>query len=163
MYCTVSDLKVPSGQIGSTWEWYHWIGIEKNINRYRFIIFYLSLKYFKRLQSSEPLHAKINPTSCLFGSFLPIGWLTFIWWKSTALQYLGLDCGMLKFFTLKPQSKEQLMSLPRFEHMQTVIRTSRRIRGLFAWSGSELGSCFKYSALKLSSVLRAEIHCSSSN
>jgi hypothetical protein len=33
----------------------------------------------------------------------------------------------------------------RFEHMQTVNRTSRRIRGLFAWSGSELWSCFKYS------------------
>ncbi len=74
--------------------------------------------------------------------------------------YFGLDCGMFKFFTLKPQSKIQLMSLPnfwstvrrkrsRFEHMQTVIRTSRMIRGLFEWSGSELGSCFKYSALKL--------------
>jgi hypothetical protein len=37
----------------------------------------------------------------------------------------------------------------RFEHMQTVIQTSRRIRDLFAESGSELGSCFKYSALNL--------------
>jgi hypothetical protein len=50
----------------------------------------------------------------------------------------GLDCGMMKFFTFKPQSKEQLMPLPRLwstvwrkrsllDHMQTVIRTSRRI------------------------------------
>jgi hypothetical protein len=30
---------VPSGQIGSTGEWYHWIGLEKNINHYRFLIF----------------------------------------------------------------------------------------------------------------------------
>ncbi len=28
------------------------------------------------------------------------------------LLYFGLDCGMMKFFTLKPQSKGQLMSLP---------------------------------------------------
>jgi hypothetical protein len=48
-----------------------------------------------------------------------------------------------EFFTCEPQSKEQLMPLPhlwnmvwrkrsRLEHMQTVNRTSRRIRGLFA-------------------------------
>jgi hypothetical protein len=37
----------------------------------------------------------------------------------------------------------------RFEHMQTVNRTSRRIRGLFAWSGSELWSLFKNSKSKL--------------
>ncbi len=34
-------LKVPWGQIGSPGEWYHWIGLEKDINRYRFLIFYL--------------------------------------------------------------------------------------------------------------------------
>jgi hypothetical protein len=32
-------LKVPSGQIGSAGEWYHWIGLEKDINRYMFFIF----------------------------------------------------------------------------------------------------------------------------
>jgi hypothetical protein len=64
--------------------------------------------------------------------------------------YFGSGCGMMTFFTCEPQSKEQLMPLPhlwntvwrkrlRLEHMQTVNhRTSRRIRGLFAWSGSEL-------------------------
>jgi hypothetical protein len=51
--------------------------------------------------------------------------------SSKVLLYFGLDCGMLKFFTHKPLSKEQLMSLPHFwrtverqrsgfEHMQTV-------------------------------------------
>ncbi len=81
--------------------------------------------------------------------------------KSPKVQlYFGLDCGTMEFFTYEPQSKEQLISLPyfwstvrrkrlRFEHMHTVIRTSRRIIGLFARSGSELWSCFKYSELKL--------------
>jgi hypothetical protein len=32
---------VPSGQIGSASEWYHWKGLEKDINRYRFLILIL--------------------------------------------------------------------------------------------------------------------------
>jgi hypothetical protein len=58
--------------------------------------------------------------------------------SAKVLLYFGLDCGMFKFLTLKPQAKEQLMSLPnfwsrvrrkrsRFDQMQTVIRTSRRL------------------------------------
>ncbi len=39
-WCKSLDLKVPSGQIGSKWEWYHWIALEKDINRYKFWIFY---------------------------------------------------------------------------------------------------------------------------
>jgi hypothetical protein len=45
----------------------HWIGLEMNINRYIIFIFYFSFEYLKRLQSSEPLHTKLNPTSCLLG------------------------------------------------------------------------------------------------
>jgi len=37
------NLKVPSGQIGSAWEWYHWIGLEKDINRYGFSFFFFTL------------------------------------------------------------------------------------------------------------------------
>jgi hypothetical protein len=59
----------------------------------------------------------------------------------------------------KPQPKEQLMPLPhlwstvwrkrsRLEHMQTVIRTSRRIGFKSAWSGSGLWSLLKYSRVK---------------
>ena len=77
--------------------------------------------------------------------------------------FFGSDCGMMKFFTLKPQPKGQLMSLPHFwgtvwrkrsrlEHIQTVNRTSRRIRGVFAWSGSELWSCFKNSRSKIKNL-----------
>jgi hypothetical protein len=40
-YYALSDadlphLEVPSIQIGSTCEWYNWIGLEKDINHYRF-------------------------------------------------------------------------------------------------------------------------------
>ncbi len=75
------------------------------------------------------------------------------------LFYFGLDCGMMKFFTFKSQPKEQLMPLPhlwssvrwkrsRFEHMQTVTRTSRRIGFNSAWSGSGLWSLLKYSRVR---------------
>jgi hypothetical protein len=30
--------------------------------------------------------------------------------SAKVLLYFGLDCGMMEFFTCKPQSKEQLMS-----------------------------------------------------
>ncbi len=41
IFCAVScaRLKVPSDQIGSAGEWYHWIGLKKDINRYMFLIF----------------------------------------------------------------------------------------------------------------------------
>jgi hypothetical protein len=69
--------------------------------------------------------------------------------SAKVLLYFDLDCRMMEFVTYEPQSKEQLISLlhfwsmvqrkrSRFEHMQTVIRTSRRIRGLFALRSSEL-------------------------
>ncbi len=90
-------------------------------------------------------------------------WLAHLMKKSAKVHlYFGLDCGMMEFLICKPQPKEQLMSLPhfrgmvrrkrsRFEHLQTVIRTSRRIRGLFAWSSSELWTLIKYSRSKIKS------------
>ncbi len=63
----INNLKVRSGQIGSAWEWYHWIGIEKNINRYMFLIFLISLlniwKDFKVLSR----FIQNESTSCLLG------------------------------------------------------------------------------------------------
>jgi hypothetical protein len=44
-------LKVPSGQIGSAREWYHWIELEKDINRYRFFYFIFNLEYLIRKSS----------------------------------------------------------------------------------------------------------------
>ncbi len=52
VYCT---LKEPSGQIRSAWEWYHRIGLEKDINCFRFFNFNFNLEYLKRLQSSGNL------------------------------------------------------------------------------------------------------------
>jgi hypothetical protein len=61
-------LKEPSSQIGSAWEWYDWIVLEKDINSYRFSIFFkFYLEIFKRLQSSEPLHTKIHLILLLVG------------------------------------------------------------------------------------------------
>jgi hypothetical protein len=42
------DLKVPSGQIGFAWEWYHWIGLTKFINRYRFFIFFIFILIYEK-------------------------------------------------------------------------------------------------------------------
>jgi hypothetical protein len=55
--------------------------------------------------------------------------------KSAIVQlYFGVDCGMMKFFTYEPQSKEQLILSCIFgaqfgekDRMQTVNRRSRRI------------------------------------
>jgi hypothetical protein len=56
----------------------------------------------RQLQSSEPLHAKLNPTSCLFGSqvawnpvFLLAGALLFDEKSTKVALYFGLDCGMM--------------------------------------------------------------------
>ncbi len=47
--CYEMELKVPSGQIGSAWEGYHWIGLEKDINR--------------SMSFSRPVHLMV-PLSC---------------------------------------------------------------------------------------------------
>ncbi len=67
-FCYHLPLKVPSGQIESASEWYHWKGLEKDINRYRFLIFlHFGFEYLKRLQSSEPLHTKMHLILLLIG------------------------------------------------------------------------------------------------
>jgi hypothetical protein len=58
--------------------------------------------------------------------------------SAKVLLYFGLDCGMMEFFTYKPQSQEQLLILPhfwstvrrkrlRYVPIQPVIPTSRRL------------------------------------
>jgi hypothetical protein len=99
---------------------------------YVFDFLSFSTEYLKQLQSSEPLYAKLNPTSCLFGSrvawnlvFLLAGAL-FLMKKSTKVAlYFGSDCGMMKFFTFKPQTKEKLMPLP---HLWSTV--GEKDRGL---------------------------------
>ncbi len=78
-------LKVPSGQIGSAWEWYHWIGIKKDINRYMIFfwswIFEKSSKIWAASYKNESNPRLAGTTVCL-ESFLPIAWRTFICWKN---------------------------------------------------------------------------------
>ncbi len=53
-------LKVKFSQIGPAWGWHHWIGLDKDINRYRLLNFLFWSWIF------EPLHTKIPLTSCFF-------------------------------------------------------------------------------------------------
>ncbi len=155
------SLKVPSGQIGSAWEWYHWIGLKKDINRCMNI--WEEFKVLSRFIQNESNLLVVGITVCL-ESFLPIGYHTFICWKirqSAALFLFGLRIvGFLQIFSSQAVIQEQLLTLPhfcstvrrkrtRFVAIQPVIPTRRMIRGIFVWSGSELWPLLKYSRSKL--------------
>jgi hypothetical protein len=62
-------LKVPSGQIRYVCEWYNWIGLEKNINNYRFF-FNFDHEFCIRVESSEPLDTKIHLIIQIFGRWV---------------------------------------------------------------------------------------------
>ncbi len=86
--CSMLSLQVPSGQVGSTWEWSHWIGLEKDINRYRFLIFLFHSWIFEKTSKFWAASCK-NEFNLLLvritvgiESWLPIGWRTYIWWKN---------------------------------------------------------------------------------
>ncbi len=96
-----------------------------------FGFFHFSFEYLKRLQSSEPLHTKMNPPSCLFGSwfvqntfFLLAGALLLFWF---GLQECWNSSNIL-LMSRKPKS--------RFVLIQTVIRTSRRL-GSFLYEAAQ--------------------------
>ncbi len=143
------QLKVPSGQIESTWEWYHWIGLEKDINRYRFFNFLISIlniwKDFKVL--SRFMQKWIQPplvliTVCI-ESCLSIGWCTFNLRKNLSKRCLIFIwiCGTLEFFTQELQSKEQLMTLPHF--WSTVGGKDRGLSTCKQWS-KQLGGWINF-------------------
>jgi len=69
-YCIVFGLfKGTSGQIGSAQEWYHRIGLEKDINRYWFFIFYFWSWLFD-------MSSKFWAASCKNESNLLLVWIT---------------------------------------------------------------------------------------
>ncbi len=123
-------------------------------------IFEKTSKFWAASCKNESNLLLVQITVCI-ESCLPIGWHSFIWWKirqRVTLFWFGLRNDEILYLQASTQRTIDIFPAlwstvwwkrSRVEHMQTVIRTSRRIRGLFAWSGSELGSCFKYSALKL--------------
>ncbi len=61
------NLKVLSGQIQPAWEWYHVIGIEKDIDRYRFFyVFILILNIWWEFKVLSRFMQKwIQPPACL--------------------------------------------------------------------------------------------------
>jgi hypothetical protein len=171
-------LKVPSGQIGSAWEWYNWIGLKKDINHaICFWFFNFDLEYLRRVQISEPLQTKMNSivgiTVCL-ESFLPVGCHTFICWKnpqSAALFWFGLRIvGFLHIFYSQAVIPRKIVDcifgarfgrknrgMCPYKMIQPVIPTRRMITGISVWSGSELWSLFKYSKLKLKNWKPTEV------
>ncbi len=59
-------LKVQSGQIGSAWEWYYWIGLKKDINCYMVLIFLFWSWIFENSSKFWAASYKnaSNPPSC---------------------------------------------------------------------------------------------------
>ncbi len=155
-------LKVPSGQIGSAWEWYHWIGLEKDINRYTvFWFFNFDLEFLKRLQSSGPLHTKIHIilllvgiTGCMVTNrnlFRQTGlqkcgkvnnWsLYYGLWE----EYPAVHTRIVRIFSPNksaPANRKKGFYTNRNPNKQEVGFT-------FVWSGSEFWSLFKFSKVKL--------------
>ena len=89
-----------------------------------FLIFNFTLEYLKILQSSEPLHAKMNPTSCLFGSrfaqnpvFLLAGTLLFdekIRQRVTLFWFGLRDVGILQIFYSRVVIQRIIVDSPIF-------------------------------------------------
>ncbi len=124
-----STLQVPSGRIKSAWEWYHWISLEKDINRNGFFSFNFNLEYLKRLQSSEPLHTKIHIILLILPTTRNPNQ------NSAALRRIfssnkSAPTNMNKeFYVSKPYKQE--------------------VGGIFVRSGSELRILFRYSRSKI--------------
>ncbi len=121
----------------------------------------------KRHRSSEPTHAKMNPTSCLFGSrfaenpvFLLAGALLFYGkiCQSAALFWFGLrDVGILYSGAINQRT---IKISPAFLEQGSVEKivvwaptncdpNKHEVGFIFAWSGSQLWTLIKYSRSKI--------------
>ena len=76
----VYSLKVPSGQIGSAWEWYHWKALLKDINRFMFLIFYFWSWIFDK--SSKFWAASCKNDSSLLLVRITVCIESWVWWKN---------------------------------------------------------------------------------
>ncbi len=80
------------------WKRYHWIGIGKDINRYRFrfLNFHLEfLKNFWAVKNASNLLILRQVLYRILSSFLFAGTLLFDAKSAKVLHYFGLDCGLL--------------------------------------------------------------------
>ncbi len=137
---------------GTIWpDWYNWIGIEKEINRNRFLIFnFWSSIYFKS--------SKFWATSCKNESKLLLVWITVCMCSNSDLFYLtllpkcwrdincSLDYGSWVKSSNIPQSKPKRAALWRIFLSNKTVPANRKtgeIGFISAWS------VFKYSRVKL--------------
>ncbi len=161
-------LKVPSGQIGSASEWYHWKGLEEDINRYRFLIFDFWFWIFGKTSKFWAASYKnaSNPPTCwdhgLYGH-IPQSFPPNRATKMREIQqlFLGLRLVCKEFHHSAIQTKIEenfggffhqikvRQPIGRKDSKQPVVPTSKRIRCIFVWRGSELVSLLKYSRTKL--------------
>ncbi len=101
-YCPFKGT-VLSDQIRSAWEWYHWIGIDKDINCYRFWFLILILNIWKDFKKvSEPLYVKslllLPHTVFKDPFFILAGALLFDEKILQRVAHLVWIAGMLEFF-----------------------------------------------------------------
>ncbi len=54
----IADIKGSSGQIISARDWSHWIGLDKDMNHFRFLIVKVEIEFLKETQSSRRLMPK---------------------------------------------------------------------------------------------------------
>jgi hypothetical protein len=69
------------------------VSLDRPQKGHHFIYISFDLEFFRRVQCSAPLNAKMPPNSSFFGS-----WLVFLF--DEKLHYFGLDCGMLELFKI---------------------------------------------------------------
>ncbi len=143
------NFKVQYSQIGSASEWYHWKGLEKDINRYRFFIFYFWFWIFEKSSKFWAASYKnaSNPPTCwdhgLYGhkpqSFLPnrapemqeiqqlfLG----LWLVSRILeenQQSAIQTKIEQHFGRFFQQIKVRQLIGRNDSKQTMISTSRRL------------------------------------
>ncbi len=137
-------LTVPSGQIGSAWEWYDWIRLEKETKRNRFFCFYFWSWIFDK-------SSKFWAASCTNESNLLLDWITVymcsnIQWSFPPNHTPKMRKRHQLFFGLRLVSKEfqhpaiqtkieehfggffhQCQPIGRQDSMQTLIWTSRSL------------------------------------
>jgi hypothetical protein len=136
------SLKVPSGQIRSAWECYHWIGIEKDINRNMFLIFEFQFWILKTTSKfwAAPCKKASNPPACSVHGLHLLKPLSF---SPSCVQkmrgryqlFFGLRLVSKAFHHSAIQTKIELHFGIFFHQMkvrqpigrQTVIGTSRRL------------------------------------
>jgi hypothetical protein len=140
-------LKVPSAQIGSAWEWYHWIGREKDLNRYRFFYFlFLILNIWEEFKVLSRFMQKwIQPPTCLDHGLHVLKPQFFLLNRSTPkmrerhqlfvglrllrkeFQHPAIQTKILQHFGGFFHRSKVRQPIGRQDSMQTVIRTSRRL------------------------------------